>query len=277
MIDAVALRAHAQERVAGLLATLGPLLEQLERERQLLEAEQPAFDNLYNILDRAHSKFSFGMYADYYTRDIGTPTEPFLIGFGSDPNTDHYAPLDQKHITRIQAQFVDPATEAVRAIFEPAKCALMEIGPKVTVLTRLEGFGAALEQIAGLLQPPWAFAPTADGVGHEGHHVSPGWVVLSGMRPELPIHKRLFVVRRASVNTIYLLRDKFYGIVACLTAVHGEIPFSNPLAKPLPVPKTLIVQNTTIGAGAQIVGSAIGTKSQNTTAVGTDASRPRRA
>ncbi len=200
---------------------------------------------------------------NFYFDGLERATEPLFHSLYDDLSA-RYFEMPEDKIERLRCEFVVPANDGVKATFDRAKTLYVRVASEAAIVRRLSGYEDLLQQLGNALKTPWAAVPD-ERYRNYGRRF-PYWVAT--MTPATPFHRGLMALREANRRTLRLVHDASQALIAILRSMIAELEFADLLAKPAPMPQSLILvqQNidasTTVGQGASVRDSAVGRGAQ---------------
>jgi len=243
---ATRLRSVEQQAATALVAideALTPLDEIEDEARELLER-----------MDKASAKVPFGLLAYCYAKGMRR-AQGAVVGFDGSFN-DEFEEIAEDVVERLTAKYVRPALDAVSKVYPTVQQLLQDVQNYALTLRYFSNSEPLLAQFARILEPPWFLSPQVDDLTPKGSwRLHPHY---ASMPYRLAPHIEIIGRRRASVNTLNLLRSKLKSLRSLIETSLTELAFTTPRAEPAAVPSTWYDYSVTVGENSKIEGSAVG-------------------
>jgi hypothetical protein len=249
-----ALKAAARERLAALLETTTDALRELDDVLDPLLSNDDEVQAILQRMDRASAKMPFGLLAYMYSKGMERARGPVVHIDGG--LSDEYEEIADDTVAGLKEKFMLPATDAYKRIYPKAQQVLADVQNYALTLRYFSNSEPLLAQYASVLAPPWFEGVTVDDLTPKG-----GWRLhyyYASLPYRLAPHIEIIAQRRASLNSLNLIRGKLYALRSLLEVSLTELAFSAPRAEPAPVPINWYDHSVKIGDNAMVDSSAIG-------------------
>jgi hypothetical protein len=238
----------------SMLNTSQKLQEKISEVLRPIEDTEQEWSSIFTQLRAANSQLHFRPWNRYYQIELKPASQPLFLGIEDEINEDHYREISQEYVNELTEKYQTPTVHATKAAFDDVTIFFGKTASRVLTLRFFTNSEVLLKRFEFILAPPWS-EPINVRDGPRQFQV-PFW--MGQPVHEYPPHLVIHAIRSANIGTLRILKQKLHEISATAETARLELPFSEKLQTPNPVPQTLIDFSTNIEHGVKIDGSAIG-------------------